>query len=159
VIVRTAPLLLTFAVVVVAACGDDDSSDPSEPHDVPVLEIDASAESVCLDVTEDLPDEVETLPVIDCAEPHSHEIYMEVEYDVKDVYPGEEELGSFAQVECLREFETFVGISAFDSSLTYTWIVPSLDGWNKDDDRTVLCVLTNGEAGEDLKGSMGASDR
>jgi hypothetical protein len=156
--VRTAPVLLTLAVAAFAACGDD-STDPREPHDVPVLEIDASSQSVCLEVTEDLPDEVETVPVIDCAEPHTHEIYTEVEYTEKDVYPGEEELGSFAQVACLSEFETFVGISAFDSSLSYTWIVPSLDGWNKEDDRTVLCVLTNGEDDEDLVGSMRASDR
>jgi hypothetical protein len=161
VIVRTAPLLLTFAVVALAACGDDDSSDPGEPHDVPVLEIDASRQHpVCLLITEDLPDEVETLPVIDCAVPHTHEIYSTVVYTESDVYPGEEALSSFAQVDCLSEFEKFVGISAFDSSLSYTWIVPSLDGWNKDDDRKVLCILTNRDptAGT-LDGSMRASNR
>jgi hypothetical protein len=98
---------------------------------VPVLEIEASSRHpVCLQVTDEI-----------------------------DVYPGEEALGSFAQVECLSAFEPFVGVSAFDSSLSYTWIVPSLDGWNKEDDRTVLCVLTNGEDDEDLVGSMRASDR
>jgi hypothetical protein len=158
--VRTA-LLLSFAVVALAACGDDDSSDPNEPHDVPVLEIEASRRHpVCLLITEDLPDEVETLPVIDCTVPHTHEIYSTVVYTESDVYPGEEALSSFAQVECLSEFEKFVGISAFDSSLSYTWIVPSLDGWNNDDDRKVLCILTNRDPNDGtLDGSMRASNR
>jgi hypothetical protein len=161
VIVRTAAYLLGFAVAALAACGGDDSSDPREPHDVPVLEIEASRRHpVCLQIIEDLPDEVETLPVIDCAVPHTHEIYATLVYTEKDVYPGEEELSSFAQVECLSEFERFVGISAFDSSLSYTWIVPSLDGWNKEDDRKVFCILTNRDPAEGtLEGSMRASNR
>jgi Septum formation len=158
VIVRTAPFLLALGVVALAACGNDDSSDPREPHDVPVLEIEASPRHpVCLQVTEDLPDEVETLPVIDCAVPHTHEIYTTVVYTENDVYPGEEALGSFAQVECLSAFEPFVGVSAFDSSLSYTWIVPSLDGWNNEDDRKVLCILTDRD-GAELVGSQRGSN-
>ena len=77
---RTAPFLLTLGVVALAACGGDDSGDPREPHDVPVLEIQASRRHpVCLKITEDLPDEVETLPVIDCAVPHTHEAYATVD--------------------------------------------------------------------------------
>jgi hypothetical protein len=156
--VRTAPVLLTLGVVALVACGGDDSSDPRDPHDVPVLEIQASRRHpVCLKIAEDLPDEVETLPVIDCAVPHTHEAYATIDYVGKDVYPGEEELSSFAQVDCLSAFETFVGISAFDSSLSYTWIVPSLDGWNKEDDREVLCILTSRD-GEDLVGSQRSSN-
>jgi Septum formation len=156
--VRTAPYLFVLAVASLAACGGDDSSDPREPHDVPVLEINASRRHpVCLQVTEDLPDEVETLPVIDCAVPHTHEIYGTREYAGKDVYPGEEELSSFAQVACLDAFEPFVGISAFDSSLSYTWIVPSLDGWNKEDDREVLCILTSRD-GQELVGTQRSSN-
>jgi hypothetical protein len=117
--VRTAPFLL--GVLILVACGDDDSSDPREPHDVPVLEIEASPRHpVCLQVTEELPDEVETLPVIDCSVAHTHEIFTTVPYTENDVYPGEEALGSFAQVECLSAFEPFVGGSPFDSSLSYT---------------------------------------
>jgi hypothetical protein len=154
VIVRTALLVLVLALPVLAACSGDDSSDPTLPHDVPVLEIQASRRHpVCLRITEDLPDEVETLPVIGCDQSHTHEIYDEFAYTEKDVYPGEEELSSIAQVECLKRFEPFVGVSAFDSSLSYTWIVPSLDGWNKDDDRAVFCILTSRD-GVELEGSQ-----
>jgi len=84
---------------------------------------------------------VEQLPIIGCDVPHTHEIYATIEYDEKSVYPGVEELGTFAEVKCLQAFEPFVGTSAFDSSLSYSWLVPTLGSWNDEDDREVLCVL------------------
>jgi hypothetical protein len=71
-IVRTFGALLLLAVAV-AACGDDEA-DPLEPVEQPVLDIDVSRQSVCLLVTEDLPEEVEELPTIGCDVPHTHEI-------------------------------------------------------------------------------------
>jgi hypothetical protein len=118
-----------------------------------VLEVGDDGGSTCLSVDEDLPAEVEELPVVDCAEPHTHEIFATVIYEERDVYPGVEELGNFAQVECLERFESFVGISTFDSELSYTWLVPSLAGWNDEDDREVLCVLAD-RSGAPLTGSM-----
>jgi hypothetical protein len=157
-IVRTLRLLLASTLTAaIAACGDDDA-DPFEPSEQPVLEVDATRQSVCLLVTEDLPDEVEELPTIGCDVPHTHEIYATLEYTERDVYPGADALGEFAQVECLTAFEPFVGISAFDSSLSYTWLVPSLNGWNEEDDRDVLCVLADRDGGE-LTGSMRASEQ
>jgi hypothetical protein len=150
-IVRTLGALLLMAVAV-AACGDDEA-DPLEPVEQPVLDIDVSRQSVCLLVTEDLPEEVEELPTIGCDVPHTHEIYASVEYTEQDVFPGADVLGEFAQVECVTAFEPFVGISAFDSSLSYSWFLPSLNGWNEEDDRSVLCVLADRE-GQELTESM-----
>ena len=148
-------LSIVLVLVVVAACGDDEA-DPLEPRQVPVLEIDTAGDPVCLKVEGVLAEEVETLPVIGCDVPHTHEIYDTIPYTETDVYPGVAELSSFAQVECLTAFETFVGISAFDSSLSYTWIVPTLNSWNDEGDRDVLCVLTN-RADEELVGSKRSS--
>ncbi len=146
-------VLLTVVVLVAAAC-DDDEADPDAPREEPVLDISTdTGDPVCMQVTEVLPAEVETLPVIDCAIPHTHEIYRTIVYDLKDVYPGLEELEAFARVECLEAFETFVGRSQFDSALSYTWLVPTLDGWNSEDDRDVLCVLRDRD-GDVLVGSM-----
>jgi hypothetical protein len=157
-----ATLMRAQAVVVALAVGitacSDDEADPNEPREEPVLEVATdTGEPVCMLVSEDLPPEVEKLPVIGCDVRHTHEIYAAVEYDVKDVYPGVEELSAFAQVECLNSFEPFVGRSQFDSQLSYTWLVPSLDGWNSEDDREVLCVLAD-RAGADLTGSMRSSN-
>ncbi len=107
----------------------------------------------CLLVDSGLAAQVAKLPVIDCIEPHSHEVFAEVKYTAEDVYPGLTDLEKFAEVECYGKFEGFVGISPFDSDLAITWIVPSLDGWNDEDDRTVLCILSRRDDGQ-LKSSV-----
>jgi Septum formation len=142
--------IVAVGVLGTACSGDDDVT---KPHNQKVLDIDVNTgQPVCMEVTEDLPAEVSKLPIIDCAQPHSHEIYATVT-SKESVYPGVDALGSFAQVQCLSTFEDFVGISAFDSDLSYTWLVPSLKSWNDDKDREVLCVLTRRD-GAKMTGSM-----
>jgi hypothetical protein len=140
----------TVAVVVLAGCGDDDGGDEvqtGEVEQVAVLEVRLGDDPVCMDFPEDQTEKVDSLPIIDCESPHSHELYAEIEYEppegeeASDLYPGEGALETFSEGACLREFEPFVGISFFDSELFYSWIIPSLDGWNDDEDRTILCVL------------------
>jgi hypothetical protein len=147
----TAVLVAALAVLAVAC--DDGDDDANGARSQNVLDVQPGAEQpVCLEVTEDLPPEVTKLPVIDCAQPHSHEVYATV-VSTESVYPGVDALGSFAQVKCLSTFEDFVGISAFDSQLSYTWLVPTLKSWNDHDDRNVLCVL-NRRDGTPLVGTM-----
>jgi hypothetical protein len=129
----------------VAGCSDDDGTG--------VLDLDELGPGTCLAVTDDLGEEVKTLPVIDCVEDHTHEIYANVDWTGADVFPGLEALDAFAEQECVGAFEPFVGISAFDSQLTFTWLTPTLGSWNDHDDRTVLCVLANPDAAP-LIGSM-----
>ena len=133
-------LVAATALSALTGCSDDD--DPTEAQDQPVLEVETATDApVCMQVDETLPAEVENLPIIDCAQPHSHEIYATLTSE-EDVYPGVEALGDDAEVRCLTAFEQFVGTSVFDSQLSYTWLVPSLAGWNDEDDREILCVLT-----------------
>ena len=147
-----APLLAALLLVVVAC--DDDEADPNQPQEQRVLDVDTtSGEPVCMQVDEDFPAEVDKLPVIGCDVAHTHEIYATIVYDEKSVFPGVEELGTFAEVKCLEAFEPFVGTSAFDSSLSYTWLVPTLAGWNDEDDREVLCVASSRD-GSPLVGSV-----
>jgi hypothetical protein len=142
---------LVPVLVAVGACSGDD--DDTGVDDEPVLDIETNtSDPVCLQVADTLPPEVETLPVIDCVEQHTHEIYATIP-STEDVYPGVEALGEFAEVKCLEAFEPFVGTSPFDSVLSYSWLVPSLQGWNEEDDRDVLCVLMNRD-GSPLEGSM-----
>ncbi len=133
----------------VAACSDDDSVG------TPILDLQdgETAAGTCLQVPEDLPPEVEKLPVVDCAEPHTHEIYAVVDYTEEDVFPGIAALDAFAEVECLAAFEPYVGIESFDSSLVFTWLVPTLGSWNDQDDRQVICVLADFQ-GAPLTGSQ-----
>jgi hypothetical protein len=141
-----------LAMSVVACDGDDDAAPGVDEQ--AVLEVDTtSADPVCMQVSEDLPPEVERLPIIACSEPHTHEIYATIESQ-DPVFPGVEALGDFAQVECLEAFEPFVGTSPFDSTLSYSWLVPTLQSWNDEEDREVLCVLMNRDQGVPLVGSM-----
>jgi hypothetical protein len=151
---RRRPLIAALGITLVAltvGCSDDD--DPSKAQDQNVFGIATSAENpVCLQVTDALPPEVKELPIIGCDQPHTHEVYATVTSG-ESVYPGVDALGQFAQVKCLDAFQAFVGISAFDSALTYSWLVPSLESWNDKDDRDILCVLSRRDR-SDLVGSM-----
>jgi hypothetical protein len=149
---RAGAAVLSLLLVAAAACSGDDD-DATNVDEQPVLEVATNAaEPVCMQVDEHLPAEVETLPIVDCADPHTHEIYATVT-SPEDVFPGVDALGDFAQVECLGAFEPFVGTSPFDSALSYTWLVPTLQSWNDEDDREVLCVLMNRD-GAPLTGTM-----
>lgn len=82
-----------------------------------------------------------------CTASHSHEIFATPVDKTHDVFPGVKALEQLAQEVCYAEFDTFVGISPFDSELNVTWIVPSLSTWNDKKDRTILCVLTRRDLG------------
>lgn len=146
-------LCVVTLVLVLAACsGGDDTSEK------PVLDVGDDGPGTCLDVGDELGAEVTKLPVIECAKPHTDEVYAVVQYDKGDVFPGLEALETFAQQVCVREFEPYVGMSAFDSSLNFTYLTPTLGSWNDKDDRAVLCVLRDG-ASAPLTGSMKGSGR
>ncbi len=147
---RAARLLLllgALAPLAVSACSDD--ADPDEAQGKPVLEVE---DATCLQVDASVTGEVSKLPVVDCAVAHTHEVFATVTDTTDDVYPGMSALEAFAERECYAKFEEYVGIGPFDSALSITWIVPSLDGWNDEDDHDVLCVLADRD-GEPLTGS------
>lgn len=131
---------LAAVTLLVSACSDDD--DPTT--DVKVEDIDEDRVGECLLVGTEIDPQVSSLPTIDCAEPHTHEIFAAVRMSDDDfpVYPGVEALEAVAERECLTAFEDYVGISPFDSELFYSWLVPTLDSWTKFDDRIVLCVAS-----------------
>lgn len=125
--------------------------------DEPLLAVADSGPGTCLDVPRDQGPQIESLPVVPCGDAHTHEIYA-VPIVEEDVYPGFEALESFSQAACLKEFEPYVGISAFDSDLFYSWIVPTLTSWDREDDREVLCVVGNRNGGS-LVGTVRNSER
>jgi len=137
------------ATLVVPACSDDD--DGTDP-----IDLGDSAVGMCLLFADDVGAKVDELPEVDCSVEHTHEIFAVIEHPA-DVYPGFDALEEFAQTACLGSFEPYVGIGAFDSELFYSWLVPTLDGWNDDEDREILCVLGRQDAAL-MTGSMLASN-
>ncbi len=93
---------------------------------------------------------VTSLPVVDnCTVEHTHEIFATPDVDSEDfpVYPGFKELEAVAQAACLAKFEGYVGVSPFESTLFYSWIVPSLESWNDEKDRQIICVAGKADSG------------
>lgn len=121
--------------------------------------MDADRVGECLRFDEALDAVVDELPFIDCTEPHTHQIYAVKQYDDNDVYPGFGILEDDARLACLGAFEAFVGRSAFESTLFYSWLVPTLESWNDKviKDRITLCVLGSGD-GSTLTESMEGSN-
>jgi len=139
--------LLLVTAFVAASCSDD--GDEAERS---VIDVAPRGPGTCLDFGEEVTATVTELPVVPCEEPHTHEIFAVV-ISQADTYPGLDALEADAQARCLRPFEEFVGISAFDSELFYSWLVPTLTSWDRDDDREIICVAGEGN-GAPLVGSV-----
>lgn len=143
-----------LAASLLAGCSGDDDTVTTE---VPVLDADDSLVGACLAFEPDVGAEITAFPRVDCAVAHSHEVFAVVTSDHPS-YPGFEALEAEAQVACLAEFEPYVGTNAFDSALFYEWIVPTLDSWDRADDRQIVCVAGNHD-GAPLTGSVAGSNR
>ncbi len=87
------------------------------------------------------------LSALPCTAPHTQEAYAELTYKAPpggnaSVYPGDAALASFANGSCAQAFQGYVGVSYLDSSLFFTYLLPSARSWEQGSDRTVLCFVT-----------------
>lgn len=146
-------MTVAVALALGACSGGDDTSK------TPVLDVGEEGPGTCLDVTDELGAEVTKLPVIDCAKPHSDEIFAVVDFGAEgDVFPGLQALETYARQVCVRDFEPYVGTSVFDSTLNFSYLTPTLSSWNDHKDRAVLCVLRDADL-TPLTGSMKGTAR
>ena len=51
-------------------------------------------------------------------------------------------LKDFADGSCAAEFAAYVGVDYRDSSLFFTYLLPSARSWEQGDDRAVTCFIT-----------------
>jgi len=95
-----------------------------------------------------------------CSSKHNQEAYATVGYVPADgskatsTYPGSDLLTKFAQGACAQRFATYVGVDYLDSSLYFTYLLPSPRSWQADD-RNVICFVTTagGTLDSSVKGS------
>jgi Septum formation len=153
-------------------CGailDGITSGGDAPRDEPGGEITASAEAdafeilkgdcidlLALDGYGDSPEgdefEVESVPVVPCAEPHTGEVYAELVMEGNE-FPGAEAMAKKFDEWCYAEFEKFVGLSYDESVYGYTGFYPTQETWDQLDDRTLQCIVSSEEPVTDsLKG-------
>lgn len=116
-----------------------------------VIQLGKDGPGTCINAPATLGPEVKKLPTVPCDQPHTHEIFAVVPYmeqvagqpdKATDLFPGLEALDAFAERQCIAAFEPYVKVSAFDSTLTFSWLTPTLASWNgSSKDRSVICVL------------------
>ncbi len=102
----------------------------------------------CLVAPKAITAEVTDVTVVPCTQPHQQEVYALAAYPLPAgtektaAYPGEAVLKAFADGACLGAFSGYVGSDYRDSSLFFTYLLPSARGWQAGDDRDVTCVIT-----------------
>jgi len=139
-------------VLVLVGCSDDgierdESGQIVSPGDVSVFEL---AVGDCLDPGEQVGTELGDIRAVPCEDDHTMEVFALPEWPSEegDVFPGSNRLSDFADAACLDEFFGYVGIDYLDSELFFSYLLPTLAGWNDGDppDRQVVCVIvTDGE--------------
>jgi hypothetical protein len=105
--------------------------------------------------------ELSTLEGTPCDKPHAQEAYAIVNYtDLGNAtnapnisnppnptsvtnYPGSDLLTKFADSKCAQLFGAYVGVDYLDSSIFFTYLLPSPRSWEQGLDRRVICFITS----------------
>jgi hypothetical protein len=106
----------------------------------------------------DAAEEISSVPEVDCSEPHDNEVFAVFEYTATDDYPGTAEMTDIATNLCIEQFDEYVGIPYQESILEVFPITPTEDGWNRLNDREIICALYNLDFSK-LTGSMEGAAR
>jgi hypothetical protein len=129
------------------------SSALGHPHAVSVFHLEVGQ---CLDPPSKIVAQVSTLEVLSCKAPHTQQVFALVSDRAGSLYPGPGSLERFANASCLQHFASFVGIPYQQSSLFFTYLLPTVRSWEAGD-HTVTCVITT--TGAKLTSSVQGSKR
>lgn len=148
-------ILSAFALTVAAAALAGCSLLESVVSGVPEGEADVFTLAVG-DCLNDLssPDEVTSVPTVDCSEPHDSEVFARSDSTATE-FPGDQalfdELDAFCQGDA---FTQFVGIPYADSIYGTSGYVPTQASWDSNNDRELLCTIgdPNGQTTGSLAG-------
>lgn len=141
-----------LAIVLLAACSDSGaertdgvitSAGSLKVHDLQPGD--------CLERPDEDAEEIDTVDAVPCEEEHPEEVFAKVTYTGGDEYPDAKAMEKYATARCDAAYRPYVGKSYAASKLLMTYLAPSKEGWEKDDDRTILCIVTGKTP---LKGSV-----
>jgi hypothetical protein len=93
----------------------------------------------CIGATDGLSGDVAEVPLVPCSEPHTQEVFAVVRHP-EDAYPGAGAVATFADRACLTALDAELDLS-IDDGVAYSYLLPTFEGWNKNGDRSVVCVL------------------
>jgi Septum formation len=114
----------------------DDAGDITDAGDVSAFDL---QEGDCIEVPE--PGEVSNVRGIPCGEPHDGEVYALFDLEGSD-YPGAKAADREAFDGCVGRFEDFIGLSYRRSELIIYYLQPTQTSWESQDDREVVCSVT-----------------
>ena len=124
----------------------------------------------CTNAPKEVKAEIATLVILPCSTEHTLEAYSIVRYGdgtstastgttaSGTTYPGVDVLTTFAQGVCAQNFADYVGVPYTDSSLYFTYLLPTARGWQSGGDRSVICFITT-TGGQTLTASVKNSKR
>ena len=87
--------------------------------------------------------EVSDVELVSCDDPHENEVYAVFELPDSS-WKGEDYVFEQAGIGCGTKFEAFVGIEYERSTLYVDVLHPTEESWKEQDDRKVLCSVTEG---------------
>jgi hypothetical protein len=138
---RVAALLLAAAATVtsVAGCGGSSKGDGTSVFHVKAGQCFLPPSKVQAELT--------SLKRVDCTSGHTQEAYAVVAYNgngsgITDDYPGDTVLKTYADGVCAQKFSSYVGVDYQDSTLFFTYLLPSARGWQQSHDRNIVCFVT-----------------
>jgi hypothetical protein len=87
--------------------------------------------------------------VVSCTEPHAAQVYFidQLNAASDDPYPGETEVTTLVEEQCLAAFESYVGLPYSDSVLDVYYVAPSEAGWKLLDGEFTCIVYEPGPGG------------
>ena len=165
---RAKTALIAVAIVVAGIVGlgiigaiagdpeEGDASGPSLPNipdvlDIPDPSVPEFAVGDCYDDHSDVTLDTSTSMVeaqvekVPCSSPHDAEVYFLFNHPAPpdSTYPGDGAIFDAAVNGCMPQFEAFVGIPYEDSALDIYFLTPSQLGFNRLDDREIVCSVVN----------------
>lgn len=101
-------------------------------------------------------EELDQVGLVSCAQPHTAEVYAVIDHTapIGAPFPGEEEVSSFADEECLVAFAGYVGVRYEASEIYSTSLFPTAESWSSSGDREVVCLLVTGDGSPLDPGSL-----
>ena len=108
----------------------------------------------CLVTPKQIQAQLTNVQQVPCTTPHTLEVYALVRDHGGSTFPTANALDTFANASCLDRFASYVGVPYRQSSLFFTYLLPSVRSWAAGD-RTVVCVAetTGPPLRQSVKGS------
>jgi hypothetical protein len=141
---RSLSALRFVGLVALAGCASSTNSAPrsasgqvSHPASVSVFQLKPAD---CLDPPPGQTGEIGDIKVVPCSQAHTQEVFATVT-SAASTYPGAEALATEASGSCIGAMQApGLGLSP-DDGYFVSYLLPSFDGWNKDNDRSIVCVF------------------